>query len=61
MTNPLIVQAVADDYRRDRIAEAARSRLVRLASCWRPSTLARVAGRVRALATYRGRPELCCA
>lgn len=59
MTNPLLLQALIDDHRRDRLAAAARARLIALASCCRPSTLARTLARVRAVVTHRTRPGLC--
>jgi hypothetical protein len=61
MTNPLLMQAVADDYRRARGAEAARARLIRLASCCRPSVLTRAAARVRAVVTHGTSARVCCA
>jgi hypothetical protein len=61
MTNPLLMQAMADDYRRARVADAARNRLIRLASCCRPSTVGRAAVRLRALVTHRTRAAACCA
>jgi hypothetical protein len=60
MTSPLLLQVIASDYRRDRLAEAARSRLVRLASCCRPAALARAVARVREVVSHRTRTAPCC-
>jgi hypothetical protein len=61
MTNPLLLQAISDDYRRDRLAEAARNRLVRLAACCRRTALGRAAARLRAVMSHRTRTTPCCA
>jgi hypothetical protein len=62
-----MLQAVVEDYRRDRMADAARARLIAIAACCRTSTLSRAVASVTsaARAVLRGghRPQAaaCCA
>ncbi|TDC50015.1 hypothetical protein E1212_16465 [Jiangella ureilytica] len=59
---PYLPETIATERRRDLIAEAARQRLVALATCCRRSGLARAADRLReawaVLTTSRG--TACC-
>ena len=65
MTDPLTMHAAVTAYREDRLAEAARARLVRIAACCRPAALRELVrslrATARALVPHRTAAHACCA
>lgn len=61
--DPYLPETMAAERRRDLIAEAARARLVALATCCRASVFARTVSRLRDAwaARFASRSTACCA
>lgn len=60
MTNPIISQQIATDYHHRLAAEATRRRLIAIATCCRPSTVAAAFRALHSRLTAK-RPTTCCA
>ena len=61
MNHPDLIAALAQDHVGTLRDEAARDRLARLASCCRPSAVARRLAALRERLTARTAPAACCA
>lgn len=61
MTNPIVTQLIAADYQHRLTDDAARGRLVALATCCRPSRIVAALRAVHARLAIGQAPAACCA